>query len=82
MSSNESLYLPPTECTKELQEKAQKLAAFPITALNSGNAIVMYNMLVLNSILTQQAAEPITNLSNILSIAGTIASLNASLRSI
>ncbi|MCE5286284.1 MAG: hypothetical protein LLG02_10615 [Pelosinus sp.] len=78
MYPNESF----TICTRELQEKAQKLAAFPTTALNSGNAMIMYSMLLLNTILTEQAADPINNLEHILAISAALATLNNSIRAI
>jgi hypothetical protein len=68
--------------TCELQEKAQRLAAFPTTALNSGNAMIMYSMLILNNILTEQTADPINNLDHILSITSALATLNSSIRTI
>lgn len=78
MSPNDCLCL--SICTRELQEKAQKLAAFPTTALNSGNAIIMYSMLILNNILTEQAADPINNLDHILAISSSLATLNSSIQ--
>lgn len=66
--------------TEELQEKAQRLAAFPTTAQNSGNAIIMYSMLILNDILTQQANDPVNNLDHILAISSTLATLNTSIQ--
>jgi hypothetical protein len=76
MCPNETLALN----THELQEKAQRLAAFPTTALNAGNAMIIYSMLVLNNILTQQTADPINNLDHILAISATLATLNSSIQ--
>jgi hypothetical protein len=78
MCPNETL----TINTRELQEKAQRLAAFPTTALNSGNAIIMYSMLILNCILTEQTADPVNNLDHILNITSALATLNSSIRAI
>jgi hypothetical protein len=78
VSFDESLLL--TINTRELQEKAQRLAAFPTTAQNSGNAMIMYSMLILNNILTEQAADPVNNLDHILAISATLATLNSSIQ--
>lgn len=80
MSSREKDCLCHGFCIEELEEKARKLAAFPIPAITAGNTIVVFAMLILHEILEQQALNPVTNFNNIISIANSIAGLNTSIR--
>ncbi len=63
-----------------LEKKARKLASCNKTTIATGNSVVLFSMLVLEEILEQLALDPITNLSNILSTANTIANLNTSIQ--
>lgn len=63
-----------------LFERARKLAeANSMLVVTAGNAISLYAMFVLREILVQQATDPITNLSNIITLSDTISSLNSTL---
>ena len=82
--------LVPTEslCTNELsnperlEKRAKKLAAFSNSAATTGNTSAVFAILVLQEILELEAVDPITNLSNILLIANSIANLNTSIKAI
>jgi len=63
----------------ELKEEANKTIETPELAVTTGNAIVVFNMLVLQEILEQQACDPIANLANIIQISNSISSLNSSI---
>ena len=65
-----------SEC---LEKKARKLAAFSNSAATTGNTIAIFAMLVLQEILEQEATNPINNITNIITIADSIANLNASI---
>lgn len=63
-----------------LFEKAKKLAETnSMLVAIAGNAISLFALFILKEILEQQASDPVTNLSNIINIANTIATLNSNL---
>lgn len=66
--------------TEELEEKAKKMAAFSISAATNGNTIAIFTMLVLQEILEQLAMNPTANLTGIVAISASIASLNNSIK--
>jgi len=74
---NESLAILNME---ELEKKANKAIEFPRLATITGNAIALFTMLVLQEIITQQAANPVANLSNIIQLSDSVASLNSSIK--
>jgi len=57
------------------------IAQAPQVAQNA-NCIALFMMLVLQDLLVQHTANPITNFINIIAISGTIANLNASVKNI
>ncbi|MEN6566312.1 MAG: hypothetical protein ABFC57_08410 [Veillonellales bacterium] len=67
-------------CPEELEERARKLAAFSVSAATNGNTIALFTMLVLQEILEQLAADPATNLTGIVAVSASIASLNNSIQ--
>lgn len=67
---------------EELEKKANKAIEFPRLAAITGNAIALFTMLVLQEIIEQQAINPIANLSNIIQLSNSIASLNSSIKDI
>ncbi|XEQ94586.1 hypothetical protein SCACP_34850 [Sporomusa carbonis] len=64
----------------EFKKKARKLACQTGTTIATGNSVVLFTMLLLQDILEQLAVDPITNLSNIITVANSIASLNSSIK--
>lgn len=66
-------------CVEELEKKSRKLANSNRTTIAAGNSVVLFTMLLLEEILEQLALNPVTNLSSILAIANSIATLNKSI---
>lgn len=58
-----------------LFEKAKRLAGTTSSAAIASNVITLYSMLVLQTILAEQAINPIKNLDNIILITNSIANL-------
>lgn len=67
---------------EELELKACKAIEFPRLALTTGNAIALFTMLVLQEIIVQQTVNPVANLSNIIQLSNSIATLNSSIKAI
>jgi len=65
---------------EELEKKANKTIEFPRLATITGNAIALFTMLVLQEIIKQQAVNPVANLSNIIQLSNSVASLNSSIK--
>lgn len=65
---------------EDLEKKAVKLANSTKSTTVTGNAIILFTMLILQEILEKLAADPVTNLDNIILIANTLTDLNNSLR--
>lgn len=65
--------------TALLMAKARKLSCNSTLVANTGNAVTLFAMLVLQRILAQQSLNPISNLSNIIAISTAIAELNTSI---
>jgi hypothetical protein len=64
----------------ELLEKAKKLGAFSVSAANNGNVIVLYTMMLLQRVLTNQLFVTPLNIGDINALAYTISYLNSSLK--
>ena len=67
---------------EELEKEANKAIEFPRIAAITGNSIALFTMLLLQEIIEQQAINPIANLSNIIQLSVSIASLNTSIKDI
>lgn len=66
--------------TEKLAERALELSAFSNSTTRYSNSVVLFTMFVLQEMLESQARQPETNMSNILAISNSIASLSLSLR--
>jgi len=72
---------PPTIASlEELEKKSNKTIEFPLLAPLTGNTVAVFTMLVLQEILEQLALDPITNITTIIQISLSIASLNNSMK--
>ena len=67
---------------EQLVCKANKTIEFPQLATITGNAIVVFTMLVSQEIISQLACNPIANIANIIQLSSNIASLNSSIKTI
>ena len=67
---------------EEFEKRANKTIEFPRLAAITGNAITLFTMLVLQEIFEQQAVNPVANLTNIIQLSNSIASLNSSIKDI
>lgn len=65
---------------EELEKRAQRLAAFSISAATTGNTVVVFTMLVLQEIIEQLAANPLANVTTIAQLSNSIALLNTSIK--
>jgi hypothetical protein len=65
---------------EELEIQACQTIEFPRLAINTGNAIALFTMLVLQEIIKQQTVNPIANLANIVALSNSIATLNSSIK--
>jgi hypothetical protein len=65
---------------EEFEIQACQTIEFPRLAISTGNAIAVFTMLVLQEIIKQQTVNPIANLSSIVALSNSIATLNSSIK--
>lgn len=64
-----------------IQAKVPQPAA-PANPVQSGNYIAVFAMFILQDVLIELTATPITNFNNIIAVANSIANLNSSIKPI
>jgi hypothetical protein len=67
---------------QDLDQKANQAATVPMAAVQTGNYVAVFTMLILQDILIQLTTNPLTNFNNIIAVANSIANLNASIKPI
>ncbi len=67
---------------QDLDQKANQAGEVPLVAVQTGNYVAVFTMLILQDILIQLTANPLTNFNNIIAVANSIANLNASIKPI
>jgi len=65
---------------QDLDEKANQTLEVPVVAAKTGNYVAVFTMLILQDILIQLTANPLTNFNNIIAVSNSIANLNASIK--
>lgn len=67
---------------QDLDQKANQVLQAPAAAVQTGNYVAVFTMLILQDILIQLTVNPLTNFNNIIAVANSIANLNASIKPI
>lgn len=67
---------------QEVEEKASVTIDAPMVAIKTGNYVAVFAILILQEILIDLTANPITNFNYIIAVSTAIANLNSSIKPI
>lgn len=65
---------------QDLDQKVDQALEVPVVSVKIGNYIAVFTMYILQDMLIQLTANPLTNFNNIIAVANSIANLNASIK--